>query len=78
MAIVGFIVHAQPASSPEIEKKLGAMPAITTYGIHDESFIVAVADAPASTMESLINSIKKINGVLTCYVTSFHDEEGLE
>lgn len=78
MGIVGFIVHTLPGSSPAIEKKLGTLDGITTYGIHNDNYIVAVADAPINTLETLLNSVKNIDGVLTSYVTSFHSDDELE
>lgn len=70
MSIMGFIVHTLPESCAEIEKSMSNMAGITTYGIHHDCYIVAVAEAPSSELEATINTIKQIENVLTCYVTS--------
>lgn len=78
MAILGFLVHTLPGESEKVEKTVSAMPEVTTYGVHQECYVVAVADTPAGNLEALLGQVNAIDGVLTCYVTSVHSEEELE
>ena len=77
MAILGFLVHALPHESATVEAGLGTMPEITTYGIHQEDYVVAVAEAPHEDMEALLQRVHGLAGVLSCYVTSLSMEDEL-
>jgi hypothetical protein len=78
MAITGFLVHAEPGHGERIERELADMREITTFGIHRGCYIVAVAEAPAGEMESLLQRVSGREGVLTAYVTSMTIEDELE
>lgn len=77
MAIMGFLVHTSPEDSAEIERRIGSIPEITTYGIHQESYIVAVAEAPGDAMEAILGTVQAVEGVLAAYVTSLTVEDEL-
>ncbi|MDL2269014.1 chaperone NapD [Desulfosarcina sp. OttesenSCG-928-A07] len=77
MAIMGFLVHTLPEESRTVEATLGRMKEITTYGIHQEVYVVAVAEAPHEEMEKLLEQVKTLQGVLTTYVTSLSIEDEL-
>ncbi|MDR2800882.1 MAG: chaperone NapD [Desulfovibrio sp.] len=77
MAIAGFLVHAEAGQSGRIEAALAEIPGISTYGIHRECYIVAVAEAPGNSMETLLSGIHGMDGVLTVYVTSMTVEDEL-
>lgn len=78
MAILGFLAHAFAAEAADVEKRLATVPGLTTYGIHKENYIVAVADCPSAEMEALMERAKLLEGVITIYVTSFSMEDELE
>lgn len=79
MAILGFLVHTLAEDSAEVENSLKAWPELTTYGVHQECYVVAVAEAPQEALEGILDEVKQLPGVLTCYVTSMSTEdEGLE
>lgn len=75
MAILGFLAHVTAEAAPTVEDALAAVPELTTYGIHKDCYVVAVADAPSTEMEALINYVKTIDGVLAVYVTSYTTED---
>lgn len=75
MAIMGFLVHTLPGHSTEVESIIKGLPQVTTYGVHEACYVVAVADDPDSEMEGLLEKIHRMDGVLTCYVTSMHMED---
>lgn len=78
MAIAGFLVHAEPQVCAEVERRVAAMPEMTTYGVHQDCYVVAVAEAPCAEMEETLARVERLDGVLACYVTSLttEDEEG--
>lgn len=69
MAIAGLLVHALKAELPQVEAALRAMPGLTTYGCHQDQYVVVVADAPADHMERAVDGIQALKGVLTVYTT---------
>ena len=75
MAILGFLTHTLSGHAQAAEKALAAMPELTTYGVHKNSYIVTVAETSAEEMEALIDQVKTIEGVLAVYVTSFTRED---
>ena len=78
MAIAGFFVHAEPGQCGRIEEQLAGIPEISTFGIHQGRYIVAVAEAPGNAMEGLLHQVHGMEGVLTTYVTSMTVEDELE
>ena len=77
MAIMGFLVHALPQESKKVEASLKNLPELTTYGIHQDDYIVAVAEAAHQDMEGVLERVQALEGVLTCYVTSLSMEDEL-
>ncbi len=75
MAILGFLTHTLTERVQDVERALSAMPELTTYGIHKECYVVAVADAPAAKMEAVVDRVKAVDGVIAVYVTSYTTED---
>lgn len=77
MAILGFLVHTLPDAASLVEEALQSRNNITTYGVHQDCYVVAVAEGESHQMESVLEDVRGIDGVLTCYVTSMslEDEE---
>ena len=75
MAILGFLTHTLPGRAEEVERAMGVMSELTTYGIHKECHIVAVAEAPAGKMERVVDRVKTLEGVVAVYVTSYTTED---
>ena len=78
MAITGFLIHTLDADVREVEAKVKKMPEITTYGIHQDHFIVTVAEVPADDVEKTMNKIKELDGVLTIYTTYLTIEDEID
>jgi len=51
---------------------------MTTYGIHEEQYIVTVAEFPSEFMEDEVEKLKDMEGVLTIYTTYVTIEDELE
>lgn len=77
MAIAGLLVHTLNEDLSRIEAEVSLMPEMTTYGCHQDQYIVVVAEAPSSELEEVVNKIQEIDGVLTIYTTyvTVEDEE---
>ncbi len=75
MAILGFLTHTLAEQGQSVERALGAMPELSTYGIHKDCYVVAVAEAPAGGMEAVVDRVKALDGVIAVYVTSYTTED---
>lgn len=75
MAIMGFLALTEAGQSAGIERMIAAMPEMTTYGVHQDVYVVAVAEAPGSDMESVLQKVLALPGVLTAHVTSLTVED---
>ena len=69
MAIAGLLVHTLKEHLEDVEKQIKSMPEMTTYGIHQDQYVVVVAEAPSDQMEERVDRIKELEGVLTIYTT---------
>ena len=69
MAIAGLLVHTLKKNLEDVERQIESMPEMTTYGIHQDQFIVVVAEVPSGEMEDSVDQIKDLEGVLTIYTT---------
>ena len=74
------MVHTLEEHLEDVEKQIKSMPEMTTYGIHQDQYVVVVAEAPSDQMEERVDSIKELGGVLTIYTTyvTIEDEIGSE
>lgn len=77
MAIAGLLVHALPEAVQELEEKIGCMEEMTTYGVHEEQYVVVVVEAETDHMEMTVEKIKDLDGVLTVYTTYLTVEDEL-
>jgi nitrate reductase NapAB chaperone NapD len=78
VAITGFLVHCEAEQSGRIERRLAELREITSFGVHRERYIVAVAEAPGGEMEELLRRVRGVEGVLSLYVTSMTIEDEIE
>ena len=76
MAIAGLLVHCLKEELTGIEAKIGAMPEMTTYGTQQDQYLVVVAEAASKHMESTVERLQELDGVLAVYTTyvSIEDE----
>ena len=78
MAIAGVAILAQKDEIQKVYQRLEQHPEITTYGIHQEQYIVAVVETTPQTdlksyLEQIQNSDPAILGIFPAYV-NFEDE----
>ncbi len=78
MAILGFLAHCAAGTSEQVEAEIGSMEEMTTYGVHQECYVVAVAEADSRDMETVMSRIRHLEGVLTTHITSLTVEDETE
>lgn len=78
MAIAGLLVHTLKENLEAVERQIHSMPEMTTYGIHQDQYVVVVAEVPSDQMEKKVDRIKEIDGVLTIYTTYVTLEDELD
>ena len=77
MVMAGFLVQVLPEAAESVERYIKASSELTSYGLHEESCIVVVAESPANMIEAVVERIQKVDGVLSVYLTSLHTEDTL-
>lgn len=78
MAIMGFLVHALPDDLAQVEAIVSRMETMTTYGIHQDQYIVVVAEAPSEKIDDEVNKVNGLPGVLTIYATYMTVEDEMD
>ncbi|WP_457576069.1 chaperone NapD [Desulfomarina sp.] len=78
MAITGLLVHALKEDVEAVERAVAAMPEMTSYGIHQEQYVVVVAEAPSDTVEKVVEQLDTIEGVLAVYTTYLTVEDEID
>ncbi len=78
MAIAGLLVHTLKEDLVRVEGLIEETPGMTTYGRHQDQYVVVVAEAPADEMETAVKPIEEIDGVLAIYTTYVTVEDEME
>ena len=80
MAIAGLLIHTSEKELETTEAQITTMDGMTTYGCHQNQYVVVVAEAPSSELEARVKKIENLPGVLTIYTTyvTLEDETGDE
>ena len=78
MAISGLLIHTLKDDLERVEGEIKEMPGMTTYGCHQDQYVVVVAEAPADRMEAEVKKIEALDGVLTIYTTYVTVEDEME
>ena len=78
MAIAGLLVHSLSEHIKTVEAQIKTMPEMTSHGIHQDQFVVVVAEAPSGKLENKVERIKAIEGVLAIYTSYVTIEDELD
>ncbi len=78
MAITGLLVHSLIEDVGAVERSLGKLEGMTTYGIHQEQYVVVVVEAPSDKIERVVGQIDDIKGVLSVYTTYLTVEDEID
>ena len=77
MAIAGLLVHCEAGKAEETEEAVKQMTGFESHGIHDEHYVVVVAEFPSGSMEDEVKQLEELAGVLTVYTTYLNIEDEL-
>ena len=75
MAITGLLVQTLMDEVQEVETRLAAQPGATTYGVHQDQYVVAVLEAPHRDLEDRLRELEEMEGVLKIYTTYLNLED---
>lgn len=78
MAISGILIHCLKDNIKEVEAQVNVMKEMTTYGIHEDQYIVAVVESPSATIEQVVKRTGSMEGVLTVYTTYLTIEDEID
>ena len=78
MAIMGFLVHVLKKDASLVEAQIQKMAEMTTYGIHQDQYVVVVAETASDKIEKAVNRVKQLDGVLTVYTTYLTIEDEMD
>ncbi len=78
MAITGLLVHSLTKDIHNVEKALAQLKDMTTYGIHQDQYVVVVVEAPSDKIEKVVGQIDNIEGVLSVYTTYLTVEDEID
>ena len=78
MAIMGLLVHVLKEDVELVEARVQQMPEMTTYGIHEEQYVVVVCETVSDQIEKVLDRVKELEGVLTIYTTYLTIEDEMD
>jgi len=78
MAISGILVHCLEEDLELVEQQVSSMKELTTYGIHQNAYVVAVVESPSDRIEQVVKKIGSLEGVLTVYTTYLTIEDEID
>ncbi len=78
MAISGILVHCLKDDLKRVEQQVTSMEELTTYGIHEDAYVVAVVESPSDLIEKVVKKISGLDGVLTIYTTYLTIEDEID
>ena len=79
MPIGGFVINIDPTFKEKVLQEFEKLEGVEIYGSDSRGNIIAVIDSETSEeMESSVEKISAINGVLTVGLTYLHAEDEVE
>ena len=78
MAITGLLVHALKKDVGNVEKAVSLIDEMTSYGIHQDQYVVVVVEASSDRLEKVVKQLDDIDGVLAVYTTYLTVEDEID
>jgi len=78
MAITGLLVHALKKNVLSVEKAVDSLAEMTSYGVHQDQYVVVVVEAPSDKLEKVVGQLDHIDGVLAVYTTYLTVEDEID
>ena len=78
MAITGLLVHSLIDQTEQVESAISKLDGMTTYGIHQDQYVVVVVEAPSEKIEDVVSQIDDVDGVISIYTTYLTVEDEID
>ncbi len=78
MAITGLLVHALKKDVVSVEKAVSLISEMTSYGVHQDQYVVVVVEAPSDKLEKVVEKLDNIDGVIAVYTTYLTVEDEID
>jgi len=78
MAITGLLVHTLKKDVESVEQAISLIGGMTSYGIHQDQYVVVVVEAPSDRLEKVVEQLDDIEGVLAVYTTYLTVEDEID
>jgi nitrate reductase NapAB chaperone NapD len=78
MAVSGILVHCLQDDLQDVEQQMNSMEEMTTYGIHEDQYVVAVVESPSDVIEKVVKKVGRMDGVLSIYTTYLTIEDEID
>lgn len=78
MAITGLLVHALKKDVVSVEKAVSLISEMTSYGVHQDQYVVVVVEAPSDKLEKVVEQLDNIDGVIAVYTTYLTVEDEID
>jgi len=78
MAITGLLVHTLIKDVENVEKAVNSIAEMTSYGVHQDQYVVVVVEAPSDKLENVVAKLDHIDGVLAVYTTYLTVEDEID
>jgi|GEM_PF-617197 len=78
MAITGLLLHALKKDVVSVEKAVNLISEMTSYGVHQDQYVVVVVEAPSDMLEKVVEKLDNIDGVLAVYTTYLTVEDEID
>jgi len=75
---MGLLVHVLKEDVEAVEARVQQMPEMTTYGIHEDQYVVVVCETVSDQIEIIMDRVKQLDGVLTIYTTYLTIEDEMD
>ena len=75
---MGLLVHVLKEDVEAVEARVQQMPEMTTYGIHEDQYVVVVCETVSDQIEKVLERVKELEGVLTIYTTYLTIEDEMD
>jgi nitrate reductase NapAB chaperone NapD len=75
---MGLLVHVLKENVETVEQTVSQMEEMTTYGIHEDQYVVVVCETVSDQIELVMDKVKQLKGVLTVYTTYLTIEDEMD
>ena len=78
MAITSVILHCEIDKVDQVKQFVEAHDDLQVYGLHEDQYLIVVAEIPSTQLETRLEELEKSEGVLAVYTTFVNTEDEME